>query len=63
MEQEAVEFGIHRKDLYKRQREAYEQEERNNGELRSTGTTADRKIILLMNFVCHIENVLAQISI
>lgn len=24
---------------------------------------ADRKIILLMNFVCHIENVLAQISI
>ena len=27
MEQEAVEFGIHRKDLYKRQREAYEQEE------------------------------------
>lgn len=34
MEQEAVEFGIHRKDLYKRQREAYEQEERNERENR-----------------------------
>ena len=27
MDQDVVEFGIHRKDLYKRQREAYEQEE------------------------------------
>lgn len=34
MEQEVVEFGIHRKDLYKRQREAYEQEERNERENR-----------------------------
>lgn len=34
MEQDAVEFGIHRKDLYARQREAYEQEERNERENR-----------------------------
>lgn len=43
MDQELVEFGLHRENLYKRQHEAYEQEERNNGELRSTGTAADRK--------------------
>ena len=43
MEQELVELGLHREDLYKRQREAYESEERNDGELRSTGTTASRK--------------------
>ncbi|WP_205839436.1 hypothetical protein [Waltera intestinalis] len=43
MEQELVELGLHRENLYKRQHDAYEQEERNNGELRSTGTAADRK--------------------
>ncbi len=46
MEQELVELGLHREDLYKRQRkayEAYEMEERNDGELRSTGTAAGRK--------------------
>lgn len=43
MDQELVEFGLHRENLYKRQHEAYEQEERNNGELRSTGTAAGRK--------------------
>jgi hypothetical protein len=46
MEQELVGLGLHREDLYKRQRkayEAYEMEEGNDGELRSTGTTASRK--------------------
>ncbi len=43
MEQELVELGLHREDLYKRQREVYEQEERNDGELRSTGTAAGRR--------------------
>ena len=43
MEQELVELGLHREDLYKRQRKAYEMEERNDGELRSTGTAAGRK--------------------
>ena len=43
MDQELVELGLHREDLYKRQRKAYESEERNDGELRSTGTAADRK--------------------
>lgn len=46
MDQELVELGLHREDLYKRQRkayEAYEMEERNDGELRSTGTAAGRK--------------------
>ena len=38
MDQEAVEFGIHRKDLYKRQREAYEQEERYERENRKIVT-------------------------
>lgn len=43
MDQELVELGLHREDLYKRQRKAYESEERNDGELRSTGTAAGRK--------------------
>lgn len=42
-EQELVELGLHRENLYKRQYKAYEMEERNDGELRSTGTAADRK--------------------
>ena len=43
MEQELVELGIHREHVYKRQHEAYEMEERTDGELRSTGTAAGRK--------------------
>ncbi len=31
-EQELVELGLHREDLYKRQREAYESEEQNERE-------------------------------
>lgn len=41
-----MELGLHRKDLYKRQREAYEMEERNDGELRSTGTAGGGKDLL-----------------
>lgn len=43
IDQELVEFGLHRENLYKRQHEAYEMEERNDGELRSTDTAAGRR--------------------
>lgn len=43
MEHELVELGLHRENLYKRQHEAYEMEERNDRELRSTGTAAGRR--------------------
>ena len=35
MDQELVEFGLHRENLYKRQHEAYESEERNERENRA----------------------------
>lgn len=38
MEQELVELGLHREDLYKRQRKAYESEEQNERENRAVVT-------------------------
>ena len=38
MEQELVELGLHREELYKRQRKAYESEEQNERENRAVVT-------------------------